>query len=207
MGGQLASELASATRKQSRQWALTPSGICRATNFTERMPRQQQSSFVFSRSIFLVLLLACRPTHSLIHFYLVSNLTITFSILSSFQVEVLSPICPWTFHWSVIAMAEEEEGLLSMTSSANLTVNPFDTVSLDSMHLPAFSPSVFKPSQDTPCSKKVVLCRNYRMCSDASILMLTSTFWNVLTCTCRPMMYRSSTVINFSWQQTYHKYC
>ncbi|XP_030836827.1 uncharacterized protein LOC100892267 [Strongylocentrotus purpuratus] len=51
-------------------------------------------------------------------------------------------------------MAEEEEGLLSMTSSANLTVNPFDTVSLDSMHLPAFSPSVFKPSQDTPCSKK-----------------------------------------------------
>ncbi|XP_041467030.1 uncharacterized protein LOC121417404 [Lytechinus variegatus] len=55
-------------------------------------------------------------------------------------------------------MAEEEEGLLSMTSSmtssANLTVNPFDTASLDSMHLPAFSPSVFKSSQDTPCSKK-----------------------------------------------------
>ncbi|XP_072182177.1 uncharacterized protein [Diadema setosum] len=38
-------------------------------------------------------------------------------------------------------------------SVANLTVNPFETESLDSMHLPAFSPSVFKPSQDTPRTK------------------------------------------------------
>lgn len=56
-----------------------------------------------------------------------------------------------------MAEPDEEEGPLSMTSSmsaANLTINPFETASLDSMHLPAFSPSVFKQSQNTPCSKK-----------------------------------------------------
>ena len=58
-------------------------------------------------------------------------------------------------------MVEEEEGPLSMTASSssasNLTMNPFETASLDSMHLPAFSPSVFKPSQRSASSKKVGL--------------------------------------------------